>query len=89
MNNEELNAAWSELTKQPVKAWAEDQVKLDLSFITDLELQVKIATSFSGSVSEQFYKLPSSQQDAYLFYFMMATIPNKLLMQAVLSQLKK
>jgi hypothetical protein len=89
MNNEELNLAWAELTKQPVLQWAEDKAKLDLSFISSHETQVKIASSFSGVVSEQFYKLPSVQQDAYLFYFMMATIPNKTLMQSVLTQFKK
>jgi hypothetical protein len=79
----ELNNKWAQLTNQNVKDWESDSFKLDLNFLSNAD-RAAVASEIAGSVSEDFYAKPQNEQDPYIFYFMLLTVENSMIMQAVL-----
>lgn len=83
MTDSELNEAWAKFTNQSVQAWAEDKIKLDLSVVPESK-KIAVASKASAIVAEEFYK--GEQQDSHLFYFMVMSVSNRVLMETILTE---
>lgn len=87
MTNDQLNEAWAKLTGQPKAEWAEDLNKLDLSFVPQ-DQKIVVAKKVSSPVAQEFYN-GGAAQDAHLFYFMMICVKNRVIMEAILTEVKQ
>lgn len=79
----DLNSKWAKLTGQRVRDWESNEFKLDLSFLSEVDLAA-IASDLAGTVSEDFYSRPEKDQDPYIFYGMLLKLENSTIMQSVL-----
>lgn len=85
MSNE-LNKKFASRFNLEEQDWASDSVKIpfDSLNLTDVQ-KAKAMSEAVGYASDKFYKKPSKDQDPYLYYFLMLSTPNAVIMTALLN----
>lgn len=86
----ELDNAFAQALKIEPKSWSDDSVKINLNELGLTEAQkVETMRLASGYASSLFYKDGQPVGDTYIYYWLMVSIPNTVLMSAIVDALKK
>lgn len=80
MTDQELNSFVSELFNVPEQEWVEGKAVIPLSKLSQQE-GLDLLKILMPDISKQFYSLGNT--DPYLFYWLVMTISNKTVMQAL------
>lgn len=86
----QIDIEFAQALKIEPQSWSNDSVKINLNALNLTEAQqveaMRIASSYASS---KFYKDGVPVGDTYLYYWLMVSIPNSVLMAAVIEALKK
>lgn len=80
----ELNKKFAERFNLPEQDWVSDQIKIPFESLNLTEAQkTKAMSEAVGYASDKFYK--GANQDPYLYYYLMLSTPNAVVMAALLN----
>lgn len=86
----ELDNAFAQALKIQPQSWSDDSVKINLNQLGLTEAQkveaMRLASSYASS---KFYVNGQPVGDTYIYYWLMVSIPNNVLMSAIVDALKK